>query len=172
MFKLPFDQTKPVTGKGSIQINKPVEEVFHFVGEKFFENYPKWAPEVSEFEPLDGDKVFVGAKARQMRKDQGQEIQSIFEITEYEPFEKFSFKGITHPYRNTYLFESENNKDSTLLTFSFELLELELFMRPFEKLIRSAIEEGAENTVENIKNLISGCDYENKIHVHSASGSA
>jgi len=45
-------------------------------------------------------------------------------------------------------------------------------MRPFEKLIRSAIEEGAENTVENIKNLVSGCDYENKIHVHSASGPA
>jgi len=28
-------------------------------------------------------------------------------------------------------------------------------MRPFEKLIRSAIEEGAESTVENIKNLVS-----------------
>jgi hypothetical protein len=27
-------------------------------------------------------------------------------------------------------------------------------MRPFEKLIRSAIEEGAENTLENIKNLV------------------
>jgi hypothetical protein len=27
-------------------------------------------------------------------------------------------------------------------------------MRPFEKLIRYAIEDGAENTVENIKNLI------------------
>jgi hypothetical protein len=27
-------------------------------------------------------------------------------------------------------------------------------MRPFQKLIRAAIEDGAENTVENIKNLI------------------
>ena len=27
-------------------------------------------------------------------------------------------------------------------------------MRPFQKLIRVAIEDGAENTVENIKNLI------------------
>ena len=44
------------------------------------------------------------------------------------------------------------------MTFRFELLELEIFMRPFEKLIRSAIEEGAENTVENIKNLVvEGC---------------
>ena len=164
MFKLPFDQTKPVTGKGSIQINTPVEEVFHFVGEKFFDNYPKWAPEVSEFEPLDGDQVFIGAKARQVRKDQGQEVQSIFEITDSKLFKKISFKGLTEPYRNTYLFEIENNKESTLLTFSFELLELELFMRPFEKLIRSAIEEGAESTVENIKNLVSDTGSESKTH--------
>jgi hypothetical protein len=27
-------------------------------------------------------------------------------------------------------------------------------MRPFQKLIRASIEEGAENTVENIKNLV------------------
>jgi hypothetical protein len=154
MFKLPYDPTKPVTVKASIQINKPVEEVFHFVGDNFFDNYPKWALEVSEFEPLDGEKVFIGAKARQVRKDQGQEIHSIFEITDFERFKKLGFKGITHPYRDTYLFESGNLKDSTLLSFIFELLELELFMRPFEKLIRSAIQEGAENTVENIKNLL------------------
>ena len=99
-----------------------------------------------------------------MRKDQGQEIHSIFEITDSQPFKKISFKGITQPYRNTYLFEIENNQDSTLLTFSFELLELELFMRPFEKLIRTAIEEGAENTVENIKNLVSDAEHDRKSH--------
>ena len=43
---------------------------------------------------------------------------------------------------------------NTRLTFRFELLELEMFMRPFQKLIRYAIEDGAESTVENIKNLI------------------
>jgi len=64
MIKLPFDSTKPVIGKACIRINKPIEEVFHFVGESFFENYPKWALEVTEFEPLDGEKVFIGAKIR------------------------------------------------------------------------------------------------------------
>ena len=112
MIKFPFDPTKPVTGKASIQINKSIEEVFYFVGENFFDNYPKWALEVTEFEPLDGHKVFVGAKARQVRTDQGQEIQSTF-----------------------------------------------------EKLIRSAIEEGAENTVENIKNLVSDSEFESKTNL-------
>jgi hypothetical protein len=159
MFKLLFDPTKPVTGKASLQINKPIEEVFYFVGDNFFDNYPKWALEVTEFEPLDGCKVFIGAKAKQVRTDQGQEVHFIFEITDYEPFKKPGFTGITHPYYNTYLFESGNVKDSTLLTFSFELLELELYMRPFKKLICSAIEEGAENTVQNIKSLLSDTEH-------------
>jgi hypothetical protein len=32
-------------------------------------------------------------------------------------------------------------------------------MRPFEKLIRSAIEDGAENTVQNIKSLLSDTEH-------------
>ena len=50
--------------------------------------------------------------------------------------------------------ESSGSQQPTRLTFRFELLELEVFMRPFQKLIRSAIEDGTETTVENIKNLI------------------
>ncbi|MDD5272538.1 MAG: hypothetical protein PHU14_07455 [Methylovulum sp.] len=151
----PFDVNKPVVGKASILINKPNTDIFVFIGERFFENYPKWALEVSEFQPLNGLNVFVGAKAEQLRRDQGQEIKSVFEITEFYPFIKLAFKGITAPYLNTYYLESADTEGSTVLTFSFSLLELELFMRPFEKLIRTAIEEGAENTVANIKQLLS-----------------
>jgi 6-pyruvoyl-tetrahydropterin synthase len=67
---------------------------------------------------------------------------------------KLIFKGLTEPYSHSYLLESSEQNQSTRLTFRFELSEIEVFMRPFQKLIRSAIEEGAENTVENIKNLI------------------
>jgi hypothetical protein len=155
MFAFPFDTSKPVIGKASIKIDKPKTDVFVFIGERFFENYPKWALEVSQFEPLNGNNVFVGARARQLRKDQGQEIRSIFEVTEFQPYIRLVIKGVSEPYLNSYLLEEGDEEDSTVLTFRFELLELELFMRPFEKLIRTAIEDGAENTVENIKNLLS-----------------
>ncbi|GAB6141654.1 hypothetical protein JCM14076_23830 [Methylosoma difficile] len=153
MMKLPFDPSKPVIGQASVQINKPARQVFEFVGEKFFVNYPKWALEVVEFEPLDGEHVFVGAKAKQIRLDQGQTQASVFEITDFNTTQ-LVFKGLDEPYRNIYSLENQPSDEQTLLTFCFELLELELFMRPFEKLIRSAIEEGAENTVENIKRLL------------------
>jgi len=152
--KFPFDLSKPVTGEASIEINKPIHDVFSYIGEHFYDNYPKWSVEVVEFEPLDGKEVFVGAKAKQTRKDNGAAVESIFEITDYQPSIKLIFKGLTEPYKHSYLLESSEQAQATRLTFRFDLLEIEVFMRPFEKLIRSAIEDGAENTVENIKNLI------------------
>ena len=153
--KFPFDSSRPVVGESSIDINKSVHDVFTYIGERFFDNYPKWAVEVVEFEPLDGKEIFVGAKAKQVRKDNGAKVESIFQVTDFEPDSKLIFEGITAPYKHSYLLESSDQKPPTRLTFRFELLELDVFMRPFEKLIRCAIEDGTENTVENIKNLIS-----------------
>ena len=152
--KLPYDTAKPIAGEASIEIDKTSEEVFDFIGVRFYENYPKWAQEVVHFEPLDGTEVFVGAKAKQTRKDYGDAIESIFAITDFQPHDLLAFEGVNAPYKNTYKLESPQTSLSTRLTFRFELLEVELFMRPFQKLIRTAIEEGAENIVGNIKNLL------------------
>ena len=152
--KFSFDSSKPIAGEASIEINKSINDVFSYIGEQFYDNYPKWAVEVVEFEPLDGKEVFVGSKAKQIREDNGSKVESIFEITDYQPSMKLIFKGLTEPYIHSYLLESSEQKQATRLTFRFELSEIDVFMRPFQKLIRSAIEEGAENTVENIKNLV------------------
>lgn len=155
--KLPFDSSKPVAGEATVEIDKSIDDVFSFVGKDFFENYPKWAVEVTDFEPLDGNEIFIGAKARQFRHDNGTGVESIFEITDYKPDRQLILEGLNEPYRQSYLMESQVEKSRTQLTFRFELLELEVFMRPFQKLIRTAIEDGAENTVENIRHLIA-CD--------------
>jgi len=152
--KFSFDSSQPIAGEASIEINKSIQDVFSYIGEHFYDNYPKWAVEVVEFEPLDGKEVFVGSKAKQIREDNGSKVESIFEITDYQPSMKLIFKGLTEPYIHSYLLESSEQQQATRLTFRFELSEIDVFMRPFQKLIRSAIEEGAENTVENIKNLV------------------
>lgn len=152
--KLPFDTSKPVAGEASIDIDKPLNQVFAFIGQGFFENYPKWAADLVDFKPLDGEQVFVGARAKQIRKDSGEQVESVFAITDYQPETKLALQGLTQPYRQSYLLAIDNRELPTRLTFRFEFLELEIFMRPFEKLIRYAIEEGAENTVEQIKNLL------------------
>jgi hypothetical protein len=153
---LSFGTSKQVSGEASIVIKANSKDTFNFIAENFFLNYRKWAPEVIELEALDGDKVFLGAKGRQVREDNDSLVESVFEITEYSPHSKFSIQGLSTPYKQTYQINSEEGlDDKTNLTFKFDLLEIEIFMRPFEKLIRVAIEEGAENTVEKIRDLLS-----------------
>lgn len=146
--------SRSVVGQSSIEIAKPVSEVYDFVVEGFFENYTRWALEVVEFKPINDNKMDVGALARQSRIDQGQKIESTFEVVSIEKDKLLVLNGLSSPFRNSYIFDSIESDTKTRLTFSFELLEIELFMRPFEKLIRVAIEEGTHNTVINIKNLL------------------
>lgn len=152
--KLPFNSNAPVREEASSIIDAPQQTVFAFVAENYFENYPKWATEIIEVQPLDDVKMAVGLKGRQVREENDEKIESTFVVDEFLPYSRLVLQGSDPGFKSIYTTECHNDEGKTKLTFSFELLELDIFMRPFAKLIRSAIKEGAENTVERIKELI------------------
>ena len=141
-----------ITAKADALVFQEVEPVFRFVALNFLSNYPRWSPEVIDLQPLSTGPIQLGYQARQIRIDQGHKTESIFEVAELVPLKRVSFKGITAPYCSIYEFADRNS--STQLTFTFELHQLELLMRPFEKLIRIALQEGAKRTVKKLKLLI------------------
>jgi hypothetical protein len=146
--------SRGATGTASIIINKPVDKVFSFIAVDFFDNYPKWSPEVQELELLSAPPLQLNSLVRQVRIDNGQRSESTFKITTYKVDQKLIFEGVSNAYRCSYDFSSTNPSTNTQITFTFELLKLELFMLPFEKLIQIAVQDGAKRTVRNLKNLI------------------
>ncbi|MGZ8947620.1 MAG: SRPBCC family protein [Methylococcaceae bacterium] len=146
--------SRGATGTASIVINKPVDTVFNFIAVDFFENYPRWSPEVQELELLSAPPFQLNSLVRQVRIDNGQRSESTFKITTYKAGQKLVFEGVSNAYRCSYDFASTNPSTNTQITFTFELLKLELFMLPFEKLISIAVQDGAKRTVRNLKNLI------------------
>ena len=142
------------TGTANIVINKPVNKVFNFIAVDFFENYPRWSPEVQELELLSAPPLQLNSLLRQVRIDNSQRSESTFKITTYKVDQKLVFEGVSNAYRCSYDFTSTKPSASTQLTFTFELLKLELFMLPFEKLLSIAVQDGARRTVRNLKNLI------------------
>lgn len=151
-----FGAKQPVTAKASTVIKKPVEDVFHFIGEEFFDNYPRWSPEVVELKALSDGPLKVGAMARQVRVDHGHRSESTFTVTDFQPNRRIAFSGVSNAYHCTYELEAAQPAAATRVAFTFELPRLEPFMRPFEKLIRVAVQDGAERTVKNLKGLIEG----------------
>lgn len=143
-----------IKGQSSIDIERPVATVYDFVIVRFFENYPRWSPEVRELELLNNDRVEQGTRGRQVRVDRGRRSETVFEITRLEPERAADFDGDREArFALRYRFEAPAEAHCRL-HLEFELKRVELFMRPFEKLIRTAIQDGTDRTVRNIKTLV------------------
>ncbi len=151
-----------VHGEASTEIARPVETVFAFVVHDFFANYPRWSPEVRSLEPLDANDhpvacsrapIHVGSRARQIRVDHGRRSDTIVRTVALEPNRHVAFSSQGSP-AFTSAFDFTPHGDTTGLRFQFDLTELKLYMRPFESLIRRAIQDGTERTVTNIRALI------------------
>jgi hypothetical protein len=143
----------PVIGKANTIIQTPSEKLFNFIGNDLLINYPRWSPEVKELEKLTDGPIKLGTLCRQVRIDQGNRSESTFKVKFFDVGARICFEGVSNPYRCDYVIESVNASDSRI-TFIFELLSLDLHVRPFEKLVRIAVQDGTERTVKNIKKLI------------------
>jgi len=143
-----------VKAEASTTIARPVEQVHDFVIVRFFENYPRWAPEVVELAPLGTSRIEVGTRGRQVRVDRGRRSDTTFVVTELEPgrFARFDAEG--RPYYSIRFRFADLGENSTRLDLEFSLLRLDFYMRPFEGLIRRAIRAGTTRTVEDIRELL------------------
>ncbi|MBK1643948.1 polyketide cyclase [Thiocapsa imhoffii] len=133
-------------------IRLPITQVFTFVVDDFLVNYPRWSPEVQRLDALCDGPIRVGWMGHQVRVDQGRRTESRFRVTALEPERCVCFKGTTDPYQIEYRFEPVG--EFTRVLFRFELARLNLALRPFEKLIRIAAQDGAERVIRNLKGLL------------------
>jgi hypothetical protein len=141
-----------VKARADILIERSPEHVFAYVARDFFLNYPRWSPEVKRIEVLTAGPLRVGSRARQVRTDQGRESESTFRVTALDAPTRIEFAETTNLFRISYRLAPVDGH--TRLVFDFELTRLEFYMRPFEKLIRVTVQEGAERVVRNIKGLV------------------
>lgn len=140
-----------VKARASILIAHSPPRVFEFVAVNFATNYRRWSPEVQHLTVLTPGPLRVGSEARQVRLDQGRRSETTFRVIEMLPPDLIVFAERSDQFRIEYRLEPVENQ--TRLTFAFDLRRLEIYMLPFEKLIRMAVQEGAERVVHNIKGL-------------------
>lgn len=71
-------------------------------------------------------------------------------MTKFVSNNELEICGMSEPFRSSY--ESSNKGNETQIAFTFELREIGLVMRPLLKLIKTALHDGAAQTVENVQN--------------------
>ena len=140
-----------VRAQASILLKTSPQRVYDFVAVDFARNYRCCSPEGQRLELLTPGPVRLGSRARQVRVDQGRRSAST-RFVELEPPARVNFAENSDQFHSQYRMEPVG--DQTRLTFVFELRRLDLFMRPFGKLIRAAVQEGVDRVVRNIKGLV------------------
>jgi hypothetical protein len=141
-----------ITTRASVLIERPIEAVYRFVSLDFFENYPKWSPEVVQLEQTSEGPIEVGTTGWQVRRDRGIRNEARFRVNECLPLRTIEFVSITRPdFSVRYSFETVDR--GTRLTFSFEL-KPELYMRPAQRALKVAFDVESRRVVDNIKTLL------------------
>lgn len=137
-----------------VEIARPVTTVYGFVVHEFVANYPRWSPEVVELEPLDGRELALGRRTRQVRVDRGRRSETVVRVTALEEPHHVEFTSEQSPWFRIRFEFTPGRAGTTELAFRFELTRVELYMRPFTRLIRRALQDGSERVVANIRDLI------------------
>jgi hypothetical protein len=143
-----------IRSESRTQIGRPVPIVYGFVVEEFFDNYPRWSPEVTELEGLDTPCIALGNRVRQVRLDRGRRSETTVCVSSLSPHEHAEFTSEHAPWFRIRFDFAPTGSAATELAFSFELQRVELYMRPFTKLIRRALQEGADRSVEEIRRMV------------------
>jgi hypothetical protein len=78
-------------------VRRSVEEVFDFVGTHYFENHPRWEPEVIEVRRLTDGPIGVGSRGIMVREEYGRRSEAPLEITAFEPSRTIAFRHLGGP---------------------------------------------------------------------------
>lgn len=152
--RLPATEIGLVRSETRIEIARPVATVYGFVVHDFVDNYPRWSPEVVELEALDERALALGRRARQVRVDRGRRSETVVRVTALDEHRHIEFASEQSPWFRIRFDFAPRDAHTTELAFTFELTRLELYMRPFARLIRRAVDDGAQRVVSNIRELV------------------
>jgi len=139
------------TGQASIQIDRPVMDVFNYASDPA--NMPRWAGEVMEAELLSTGPMAVGSRARGVGKLLGRRFEVTIEVTAYEPGRTFAFQSVAGPVKshNSLTFDELNG--ITRVTESVEA-ELAGFLGLADPLVARALNRQFETNLANLKDLL------------------
>ncbi len=146
-------------------INRPVEEVFAFVGDQT--NARLWQSGVVEVRRTTDGPLRVGTTHTIVRNFMGRRMEATNEYVAYEPNKRITFKGTSGPVRFEFSYLFESTAEGTKLTGDMQMQPTGL-LRLAEPLIGASLRREMKAAVGVLKDVL-----ENRAAVmssHSAAG--
>ncbi len=135
----------------SVIINRPVADVFAFVMNPA--NEPLINPSTLVYEQLNEGPIGVGSTIRIVNSFLGRQVESTFEVAEYELNRKRVMKSLSgpYPYEVANLFEAVD--DGTRFTAKFQA-DIGGFFRLAEPIVNRMVDRQSDAVMANLKDLL------------------
>ncbi|MGB3714816.1 MAG: SRPBCC family protein [Candidatus Promineifilaceae bacterium] len=135
-----------------IVINRPIAEVFAYVGD--LQTGPQWQSALLEVRRATDGPLGIGSQFTSVRKFMGRKVEAGVEIVAYEPSSKLAIKSISGatPFEQSYLFES--TAEGTRLTTVLELQTGGGLMGLADPLIAASVKREMDASFGDLKDLL------------------
>ena len=140
-----------IKSEKTIVINRPIEEVFAFMGN--LENGPQWQPGLLEVRRVSDGPLGIGTKFSFVRQFMGRKMEAISECIYYKLNSELAFKSSTGPMAFTFSWLFEPTAEGTQLTALIKM-QPKGFMGLAEPLIAANVGRDMETQFGDLKNLI------------------
>jgi uncharacterized membrane protein len=137
--------------ENSVQINRPVEEVFTFVTN--IENLTLWAGPVTEAKQTSEGPIGVGTTQIQSAQFLGRQMETTQEVTEYELNKKLSTKSASGPLPLEIHYTFEPIGEGTKITIEANL-DAGGFFKLAEPVVGRMLNRQTASDVQTLKELL------------------
>ena len=136
------------------QIYRPLKQVFSFVTTP--ENDFQWQYGTLASDQLSNGKMGVGSLFRTVGHFMGRRIESVYEVTEFEPDKSYGFKSLSGPMDSHTLFTFEVTKGSTKINISTWVSPGELF-KTGNVAVEKKVKKQYRENLALLKDVLEGC---------------
>lgn len=140
-----------ISSQASVQIKKPVAEVWKFVGADYIQNHPRFDPRCKSTELTSKGPLAKGSTGREVRKDG----VFTFEVTEFEPNKRLAFKTTSGPSDFNAAFSVAPADGGTTLNVAFQI-QFKGMMRAMAPIMGGMFRKETVKTTQRIRQLLEG----------------
>jgi carbon monoxide dehydrogenase subunit G len=134
--------------KEQLEVNRPLEEVFAFVGD--FANAERWDPGVASSRALTDPPVRIGSRYDLIVVFNGRRLPMIYEVTAYDPPHRVELRGTGSTVNALDDIRFEQTERGTRIRYTADL-RLRGPIRLGEPLLRSKFEEVGRRAMEGMR---------------------
>ena len=130
------------------------EQAFRHIALEFFDNHPRWDPDLVEVTKTSSGPLGVGTTGREVRDFNGRRVISGFRVTRFQPVSAFSIRGVEGAMEENVDYDITSEGSGSGVLLKLELIPRNFAMRLLSPFIWSRVEKNYVRNVARFEELL------------------